>query len=110
MNDYITPPHGDFNSNPLNNPPPTYEQVVKLMKARKSQRETILYILQRFGCISSKYMKDVLNFYSGSKRISELKEQGHIIAKTQDWNCNGLATYWYKGKQKIKSLIGDSHG
>ena len=109
MKHYSTNLYGNSNSNLPKNPPATYEQVIKIMKARKSQRETILYILKRFGCISSKYMKNVLNFYSGSKRISELKELGHIIEKTQDWNQGGLATYWYMGTQKARNLIGGSH-
>ena len=104
------PTDTDYNSITPNNPPPTYEQVVKIMEGRKSQRLTILYILQKYGCISSKYMQEVLNYYSGSKRVSELKEQGHVIIKTQNWNQGGLATYWYKGKQKGSNLIGGSHG
>lgn len=95
-------PNSDFNNNPPEIPLPTYEQVKKMMESRKSQREIILYILKTVGYITSEQMQYELGFYSGSKRISELKEQGHIIVKTQDWSRNGLATYWYKGKQENK--------
>jgi len=87
---------GDFNNNPPNNPPPTGKQVKQRMKSRVSQRDTILGILKRDGHISSEQMQN-LGYYSGAKRISELKEAGHIIEKTQNWEKNGVATYWYKG-------------
>lgn len=93
----------NFNNNQPNNPPPTGKQVKQRMKSRVSQRETILATLKRDGQISSEQMRN-MGYYSGAKRISELKEAGHIIEKTQDWNKNGLATYWYKGHK------GDANG
>ncbi len=93
----------NFNSNQPKNPPPTGKQVRQRMKSRISQRETILGILKHDGHISSEQMRN-MGYYSGAKRISELKEAGHIIEKTQDWNKNGLATYWYKGHK------GDANG
>ncbi|WP_154224593.1 helix-turn-helix domain-containing protein [Marinicella rhabdoformis] len=87
---------GNSTSNPPSNPPPTGKQVRQMCKSRKSQKKVILETAQRDGSISSEQMK-AMGFYSGNKRISELKEDGHIFIKTQDWKRNGLATYHYLG-------------
>lgn len=86
-----------------NNPPPSSDDIERIIRSRISQRRKILRILKAFGRISSEQMRD-MGFYSGPKRISELKDLGHIIDKTQDWKRNGIATYWYKGHK------GDNHG
>ncbi len=74
---------GNFNSNQPKNPPPTDKQIKQRKKSRVSQRELILGVLKRDGRISSVQMRN-MGYYSGAKRISELKEANHIIEKTQD--------------------------
>lgn len=94
---------GNSTSNPPSNPPPTGKQVRQIHKTRKNQKNRIIEKAKRDSFITSIEMLD-MKIFSGSKRISELKEAGHIFNKTQDWNTGGFATYWYKGHK------GDSHG
>lgn len=86
-----------------NNLPPTGGDIKRIINCRMSQRRKILHILKSIGHICSEQMRD-MGFYSGPKRISELKEIGHFIVKTQNWKRNGIATYWYKGHK------GDTNG
>lgn len=79
-----------------NNPPPSGGDIERIINSRVSQRQKILRILKSVGHITSEQMRD-MGFYSGPKRVSELKELGHVIDKTQNWKRNGIATYWYKG-------------
>jgi len=104
MKKYIDGSCGSDNTtSPPNNPPPTAGDIERIINNRVSQRRKILRILKSIGHISSEQMRD-MGFYSGPKRISELKELGHVIDKTQDWKRNGIATYWYKGHR------GDENG
>lgn len=93
----------DNTTSPPNNPPPSGGDIERIINSRISQRRKILRILKSIGHISSEQMRD-MGFYSGPKRISELKDLGHKIEKTQDWKRNGIATYWYKGHN------GDTNG
>ncbi len=103
MRDNKTPSTGNFNNNPPNNPPPTGKQIRKIHKTRKNQKIKILEKVNRDGFISSEEMLE-MRIFSGSKRISELKEAEHIFEKTQNWHKGGFATYWYKGHK------GDQNG
>ncbi|WP_223789924.1 helix-turn-helix domain-containing protein [Marinicella meishanensis] len=97
------PCYPDNTTSPPNNPPPSGGDIERIINSRISQRRKILRILKTIGHISSEQMRD-LGFFSGPKRISELKELGYVIYRTQDWERNGLATYWYKGHK------GDANG
>ncbi len=83
-------------SNPPSNPPPTGKQIRYIHTSRINQKAKIIEKARRDGFISSIEMLN-MKIFSGSKRISELKEAGYIFMKTQDWNIGGFATYWYKG-------------
>ena len=75
------------------NPVPTHEQLKKIFKSRKNQKRTILKHLINHGHISTTQAYEMF-IYAPASRVMELKELGFNIKTVQDYNLNGLATYY----------------
>jgi len=82
----------DNQTKPVNYNMPSHEQLKKAFITRKSQCETILSLLKRYGSISTLQARQV-GVMSPAPRVFELREAGHLIHTIKDWDLNGLATY-----------------